>query len=156
MVGRGRHSRAPQIRCHRFQFAKREGVYRVVESSPSGEQGNGDNLVMIEDQRVATSYAIEALRVFDHLHFRTLMSDAFAGGHTSSGKSAAAGAAKTSKTKATSKTKTKTAKGRNGRVQAVAAPSPNAAKKPGRAAAMAALTLQISGKPAWFANFYKD
>src|SRR5262249_57007921 len=106
------------------------------------------------------SYAIEAWRVFDHLHFRTLMSDAFAGGHTSSGKSAAAGAAKTSKTKATSKTKTKTAKGRTARAQTVAAPSPNTAKKPCKTAAMAALTLQkptaISGKPAWFANFYKD
>jgi len=45
--------------------------------SPSGEAGNGDNLVMIEDSRIATSYAIEALRVFDHLHFRTVMSDAF-------------------------------------------------------------------------------
>jgi len=44
--------------------------------SPSGEEGNGDNLVMIEDQRVATSYAIEAVRVFDHLHFRTLMKEA--------------------------------------------------------------------------------
>jgi len=41
--------------------------------SPSGETGNGDNLVMIEDQRVATSYAIEALRIFDHLHFRAAM-----------------------------------------------------------------------------------
>lgn len=41
--------------------------------SPSGEKGNGDNLVMIEDQRVATSYAIEALRIFDHLHFRSRM-----------------------------------------------------------------------------------
>jgi hypothetical protein len=41
--------------------------------SVSGEQQNGDNLVMIEDQRVATSYAIEALRIFDHLHFRTKM-----------------------------------------------------------------------------------
>ena len=41
--------------------------------SPSGETGNGDNLVMIEDQRVATSYAIEALRIFDHLDFRARM-----------------------------------------------------------------------------------
>jgi PLD-like domain len=41
--------------------------------SPSGETGNGDNLVMIEDPRVATSYAIEALRIFDHLHFRSTM-----------------------------------------------------------------------------------
>ncbi len=44
--------------------------------SPSGEQGNGDNLVMIQDQRVATSYAIEALRIFDHLHFRVRMQSA--------------------------------------------------------------------------------
>ncbi len=41
--------------------------------SPSGEAGNGDHLIMIEDRRIATSYAIEALRVFDHLHFRSNM-----------------------------------------------------------------------------------
>ena len=44
--------------------------------SPSGEAGNGDHLIMIEDRRIATAYAIEALRVFDHLHFRTTMKDA--------------------------------------------------------------------------------
>ncbi len=44
--------------------------------SVSGEKGNGDNLVMIEDQRVATAYAIEALRIFDHLEFRTKMKGA--------------------------------------------------------------------------------
>ena len=44
--------------------------------SVSGEQKNGDNLVMIEDPRVATSYAIEALRIFDHLEFRTKMQQA--------------------------------------------------------------------------------
>ena len=41
--------------------------------SPSGEKDNGDHLIMIEDQRVATAFAIEALRVFDHLHFRSRM-----------------------------------------------------------------------------------
>jgi phosphatidylserine/phosphatidylglycerophosphate/cardiolipin synthase-like enzyme len=41
--------------------------------SPSGEHNNGDHLLMIEDQRVATAYAIEALRMFDHLHFRSIM-----------------------------------------------------------------------------------
>jgi len=41
--------------------------------SPSGETGNGDSLMMISDQKIALGYAIEALRVFDHLHFRTLM-----------------------------------------------------------------------------------
>lgn len=44
--------------------------------SPTGEKGNGDHLIMIEDRKIAISYAIEALRVFDHLHFRTTMSDA--------------------------------------------------------------------------------
>ncbi len=44
--------------------------------APSGENGNGDHLLMIEDQRIATAYAIEALRVFDHLHFRSTMQDA--------------------------------------------------------------------------------
>lgn len=44
--------------------------------SPSGEEGNGDNLVMIEDQRVATSFAIEAARIFDHLQFRSRMQGA--------------------------------------------------------------------------------
>lgn len=44
--------------------------------SPSGERNNGDHLIMIEDQRIATSYAIEGLRIFDHLHFRTVMQSA--------------------------------------------------------------------------------
>ncbi|MDE2500648.1 MAG: hypothetical protein KGL56_10710, partial [Alphaproteobacteria bacterium] len=41
--------------------------------SPGGEEENGDNLMMIEDTGVATAYAIEAIRMFDHLHFRSLM-----------------------------------------------------------------------------------
>jgi len=41
--------------------------------APSGESGNGDHLLMIEDPKIATAYAIEALRVFDHLHFRSTM-----------------------------------------------------------------------------------
>jgi hypothetical protein len=47
--------------------------------APSGEKGNGDHLILIEDCRVATSYAIEALRVFDHLHFRSRMKEALKG-----------------------------------------------------------------------------
>jgi len=50
--------------------------------SASGEAKNGDNLVMIEDPKVATSYAIEALRIFDHLQFRSRMQDASRGGTT--------------------------------------------------------------------------
>jgi phosphatidylserine/phosphatidylglycerophosphate/cardiolipin synthase-like enzyme len=43
--------------------------------APSGESGNGDHLLMIEDPRIATAYAIEALRVFDHLHFRSTLQE---------------------------------------------------------------------------------
>lgn len=41
--------------------------------SPSGEEANGDHMVSIEDQRVATAYAIDALTLFDHLNFRDRM-----------------------------------------------------------------------------------
>jgi len=41
--------------------------------APGGEAGNGDHLILIEDRKVAIGYAIEAIRVFDHLHFRALM-----------------------------------------------------------------------------------
>ena len=40
-----------------------------------GEEENGDHLVQISDQRVAVAYAIEALRMFDHLNFRTRMKE---------------------------------------------------------------------------------
>jgi phosphatidylserine/phosphatidylglycerophosphate/cardiolipin synthase-like enzyme len=109
--------------------------------SPSGEGGNGDNMVMIEDPRIATSYAIEALRVFDHLHFRTVMSDAFADTGTRN-------VAKTTKKSAVKRKPSKSV-----------APSPDTAKRPRKAAAMTALTLQkptaFSGAPTWFAEFYK-
>ena len=44
--------------------------------SPTGEKNNGDHLIMIEDRKVAIGYAIEALRVFDHLSFRLRMQSA--------------------------------------------------------------------------------
>ena len=44
--------------------------------APSGEEGNGDHLILIEDRKIAVGYAIEALRVFDHLHFRDRMKEA--------------------------------------------------------------------------------
>ena len=45
--------------------------------SVDGEEKNGDHLILIEDRRIALAYAIEALLVFDHLHFRTDMKKAF-------------------------------------------------------------------------------
>jgi phosphatidylserine/phosphatidylglycerophosphate/cardiolipin synthase-like enzyme len=38
--------------------------------SPTADTQNGENLLIIRDRRVAISYAIEALRLIDHYHFR--------------------------------------------------------------------------------------
>jgi len=38
--------------------------------SRTADDDNGDNLLLIRDRRVAVSYAVEALRIFDHYHFR--------------------------------------------------------------------------------------
>jgi len=37
---------------------------------------NGENLLLIRDRRIAVAYMIEALRVFDHYHFRVAQKDA--------------------------------------------------------------------------------
>ena len=34
------------------------------------DQKNGENLLVIKDRKIATSYMIEALRIFDHFEFR--------------------------------------------------------------------------------------
>jgi hypothetical protein len=44
-------------------------------SSPA-DLKNGENLLLIRDRRVAVSYMIEALRIFDHYLFRVLQADA--------------------------------------------------------------------------------
>ena len=41
-----------------------------------GEKDNGDNLICIEDRKVAIAYAVEALRLFDHFHFRVKAQEA--------------------------------------------------------------------------------
>lgn len=38
--------------------------------SSAADIKNGENLLLIRDRRVAVSYAVEALRIFDHYHFR--------------------------------------------------------------------------------------
>ncbi len=37
---------------------------------------NGENLLVIRDRRVAVSYTVEALRIFDHYHFRVTQKEA--------------------------------------------------------------------------------
>ncbi len=44
-------------------------------SSPADIR-NGENLLLIRDRRIATSYMIEALRIFDHYHFRVAQQSA--------------------------------------------------------------------------------
>ena len=41
-----------------------------------GEEQNGDNLLAIADPIVATAYAVEAIRLVDHYHFRVAMKQA--------------------------------------------------------------------------------
>lgn len=40
------------------------------------DRKNGENLLLIRDRRVAVSYTIEALRIFDHYHFRVAQQEA--------------------------------------------------------------------------------
>lgn len=44
-------------------------------SSPA-DLKNGENLLLIRDRRIAVSYMIEALRIFDHHHFRVAQQEA--------------------------------------------------------------------------------
>lgn len=44
--------------------------------SDAADQKNGENLVLIRDRRIAISYMIEAMRMFDHYRFRVLQEDA--------------------------------------------------------------------------------
>lgn len=60
---------------HKFLVTDFNGDRPTVYTGSSnmaagGEKDNGDNLIRIEDRKVAIAYAIEALRLFDHFHFR--------------------------------------------------------------------------------------
>jgi phosphatidylserine/phosphatidylglycerophosphate/cardiolipin synthase-like enzyme len=44
--------------------------------STAADTSNGENLLLITDRRVATSYVVEALRIFDHYHFRLAQMEA--------------------------------------------------------------------------------
>ncbi|HKP89011.1 MAG TPA: phospholipase D-like domain-containing protein [Thermoleophilaceae bacterium] len=43
--------------------------------SDAADESNGENLLLIRDRRVAVAYAVEALRIFDHYHFRVTQQD---------------------------------------------------------------------------------
>jgi phosphatidylserine/phosphatidylglycerophosphate/cardiolipin synthase-like enzyme len=44
--------------------------------SSAADISNGENLMMIRDRRIAVSYVVEAIRIFDHYHFRLVQADA--------------------------------------------------------------------------------
>jgi PLD-like domain len=43
--------------------------------STAADSKNGENLLLIRDRRVAVSYVVEALRLFDHYHFRVTQNE---------------------------------------------------------------------------------
>lgn len=43
--------------------------------SKAADTSNGENLLVIRDRRIAASYVIEALRIFDHYHFRVTQAE---------------------------------------------------------------------------------
>lgn len=61
---------------HKFLVTDFNGKRPTVYTGSSnmahgGEKDNGDHLICIEDRKVAIAYAVEALRLFDHFHFRS-------------------------------------------------------------------------------------
>jgi phosphatidylserine/phosphatidylglycerophosphate/cardiolipin synthase-like enzyme len=44
--------------------------------SAAADTKNGENLLLIRDRRIAVSYTVEALRIFDHYHFRVAQEEA--------------------------------------------------------------------------------
>ncbi|HEX5928004.1 MAG TPA: phospholipase D-like domain-containing protein [Solirubrobacterales bacterium] len=44
-------------------------------SNPADTE-NGENLLVVNDRRIAVAYAVEALRIFDHYHFRVVSQEA--------------------------------------------------------------------------------
>ena len=44
--------------------------------SDPADTKNGENLLLIRDRRIVVSYTIEALRIFDHYHFRVAQMEA--------------------------------------------------------------------------------
>lgn len=68
---------------HKFVVVDFNGAAPVVFTGSSnlaagGETQNGDNLIQITDASVATAYGVEAIRLFDHYHFRDAMKTATA------------------------------------------------------------------------------
>jgi phosphatidylserine/phosphatidylglycerophosphate/cardiolipin synthase-like enzyme len=59
-----------------FDRADARVYFGSYNFSIPADQKNGENLVMVKDRAVATSYMIEAVRLYDHYRFRTVQEDA--------------------------------------------------------------------------------
>ena len=59
-----------------FDKADARVYFGSYNFSEPADQDNGENLVMIKDRTVATSYMIEAVRLYDHYRFRTVQENA--------------------------------------------------------------------------------
>jgi phosphatidylserine/phosphatidylglycerophosphate/cardiolipin synthase-like enzyme len=59
-----------------FNTADATVLFGSYNFSEPADFDNGENLVRIKDRTVATSYMIEALRIYDHYRFRSLQEDA--------------------------------------------------------------------------------
>jgi len=70
----GNTTQFSQMVHHKFVVTDFNGapdsVHRLVQYRAGGEKENGDHLIRIEDRKIAIAYAIEALKLFDHFHFR--------------------------------------------------------------------------------------
>ncbi len=65
---------------HKFVVCDFNGTNPVLFTgssnlSPSGEANNGDNLIRVTNPRIVVSYAIEAVKLFDHFAFRVSVDD---------------------------------------------------------------------------------
>jgi phosphatidylserine/phosphatidylglycerophosphate/cardiolipin synthase-like enzyme len=66
---------------HKFvvmDFKSKDAVVYCGSSNLAllGEQQNGDNLLAIFDKDIATAFAVEAIRLIDHFHFRAALANA--------------------------------------------------------------------------------
>ena len=54
-----------------FDTADARVYFGSYNFSEPADQENGENLVFIKDRTIATTYTIEAIRLYDHYRFRT-------------------------------------------------------------------------------------
>ena len=58
-----------------FDTADARVFFGSYNFSEPADQDNGENLVFVKDRTIATSYMIEAIRLYDHYRFRTVQED---------------------------------------------------------------------------------